>query len=121
MQIWDQVSNSFRSESDRTEIEKPRVGQSLLARADFGAIEVVEVDDAEMHAPDGRGIVIDQSHAADPAGARDSDLFLEFSPHRGLVGVERPAPCASSSDTCPPTPSDRSRCNRASPWLLPRV
>ena len=78
----------FAAILDRREAEEPSVGQSLLARADIGSIELIQMNDSEMDPSDGRLIVVDQPDASDPPRAADLDLFLDLATHRGLVGIE---------------------------------
>src|SRR3954452_22012206 len=51
--------------------EELGVGQARLAGCDRGVFEVVDVDDAQVDPADGGGVVVDQSEAAEAAGAGD--------------------------------------------------
>ena len=70
-----------RSGRTRRRPAPPRAG-------DVGALELVEVDDAQVDPADGRGVVVDQADAAHPAGAVDLDLLVELAAQGHLVGVE---------------------------------
>jgi hypothetical protein len=71
--------------------DETALGQSRLARRDGRPLELVDMNDAEMHLPDRRRVVVDESDAPQHASASDLDLFIELAPERNLVGFLRRA------------------------------
>ena len=84
--ICDQVSNRSRSASSASSVSKPHSTSSLSRDDDAGTLQLENVDDAEVHAADGVGVVVDEPDAAGRPCPLDRDLLGELPPHAGVVG-----------------------------------
>ena len=98
--------------------DEPGLGQGVLAGADGGAVEVVDVDDPQVDPADGGGVVVDQADPAERAGAADLDLLVELAAQGHLVGVEGAAAVGVGLGD---VAADPQRPEPAEPGLAPRL
>ena len=90
MQICDHVSNRSRiPPKSPPSGDEAGVGQPVLAGRDLGAVQVVNVDHAQVDPADGRCVVVDQADATQSVpGLPIGDLLVQLAAQGHLVGVQ---------------------------------
>ena len=126
-----------RFEADlRPGFEAAGVGQDFVERAKAGfddvgfqrshrgALDVEQVDHAQVDLADFGCVVVDQADARSGVAGVDRDFLGQLAAHaffiggRGMADVRRGQ---SSAEMCPPMPTLVLLCSRPSPCPLPRV
>ena len=93
MQIWDQVSKSFRIVKMVACGTKPRFGQAFFSLLlTFGFSSSKRCTDAQMNLFHWGRIIIDEADPCYSAWAGDFDFLVELAPYGPLVGIHAFAP-----------------------------